>query len=288
MKLAIFSKIGNDVSVPDLCALLAQHGYHGVEWRLHEEGHVRPSRIIEDARKADAAAREHNLESICLSGYLKTFDVDVMESQLATAAAIGCPNVRIWPPAYRGTVPYPQLFDTPRRELDCIAAMARRHGVRAVFEIHYGNIAPSVGLMSRLLQDHDPREVGVIYDPDNFTKEGQESWQMGLELIWPYLAYVQFKNSAWVPGPDPNSPVAAQRWSRVNADLEEGLVDWTVFFRVLHRLGYDGYLSNEDGRPVPLSQKLVEDHEIVTRLWQAAAKSAESTAKPELVGSARG
>ena len=94
---------------------------------------------------------------------------------------------------------------------------------------------------------------------------------MGLELIGPYLAYVQFKNTSWVPGPDPASPVAARRWIRANADLEEGLVDWPAFLRVLHRLGYDGFLSNEDGRPVALPDRLAEDRDVITRLWRAAA-----------------
>lgn len=272
MKLAIFSKIGNEVPVPRLCALLAEHGYSGVEWRVHPEGHVSQARVLEDVRAADDAARRHGLESICLAGYRKTFELEQIESELAAAAAIGCPHVRIWAPPYRGDVPYQELFDEARRDLERIASMARRHGVRAVLEIHFGTIAPGAGLMHRLVAGLDPRDVGLIYDPDNFNNEGHEHWQLGLELIGPYLAYVQFKNSAWVPGPDPSSPVASKRWTLANADLEEGLVDWPAFLRVLHQLAYDGYLSCEDGRPISLPAKLAEDGAIITRLWRETAQ----------------
>jgi sugar phosphate isomerase/epimerase len=278
VRLAIFSKIGNDVPVPELCALLAEQGYHGVEWRTHPEGHVRPDHVLEDAKAAGAAARRHGLESLCLAGYCKTYEADQVEPQLAAAAEIGCPHVRVWPPAYRGNLPYQELFDGARRDLERIAGMARRHGVRAVLEIHYGNIAPSAGLMYRFVEGLDPRDIGLIYDPDNLTKEGHENWQMVLELIDPYLAYVQFRNSSSVPGPDPSSPAASRRWIRANADLEEGLIDWPAFLRVLRRLNYDGYLSNEDSRPVPLPARLAEDRDIIARLWREAGNGAAAAA----------
>jgi sugar phosphate isomerase/epimerase len=278
MKLAIFSKIGNHLPAPELCSLLAVHGYHGLEWQTNPEGHVHPDRLLADARAVDAAGRQHGLESLCLAGYLHTFEADQIETQLAAAAEIGCPHVRIWAPAYRGSVQYQELFEGARRDLERIAGIARRNGVRAVLEIHHGTIVPSAGLAYRLVEGTDPRDVGLIYDPDNFIREGRENWQMGLELIGPYLAYAQFKNASWVPGPDPSSPVASRRWICANADQEEGLVDWPAFLRVLRRRDYDGYLSNEDGRPVPLPARLVEDRDVITRLWRGAGEAAPAAA----------
>jgi sugar phosphate isomerase/epimerase len=284
MKLAIYSKIGNHLPASELCALLAEQGYHGLEWQTNQEGNVHPDRVLADARAADAAARQHGLESLCLAGYLRTSDTEQIEPQLAAAAEIGCPHVRIWAPGYRGNVPYQELFEGAPRDLERIAGVARHRGVRAVLEIHHGTIVPSAGLAYRLVEGHDPRDVGLIYDPDNFIREGREHWQMGLELIGPYLAYVQFKNASWVPGPDPSSPVAARRWICANADLEEGLVDWPAFLRVLHRRNYDGYLSNEDGRPVPLPARLGEDRDVITRLWREAGEPASAAPAAAPVG----
>jgi sugar phosphate isomerase/epimerase len=272
MKLAIFSKIGDEIPLPQLCALLAEHGYSGVEWRVHPEGHVSPARVLDDARAADAAARRHGLESICLAGYRRTFEVEQIEAEIAAAAAIGCPHVRIWAPAYRGDVPYQELFDGARRDLECVVRTAQERGVRAVLEIHFGTIVPSAGLMHRLISGLDPSGVGVIYDPDNFVKDGREHWQLGLELLGPYLAYVQFKNSAWVPGTDPSSSSTSMRWTVAAMDLEEGLVDWPAFLGVLRRLGYDGYLSCEDGRPISLPAKLSKGRETITRLWRESVQ----------------
>ncbi len=205
MKLAILAKIGNDMPVPELCALLAEQGYHGVEWRTHPEGHVRLDHVLADARATGAAARRHGLESLYLAGYCKTYEADQMEPQLAAAAEIGCPHVHVWPPANCRSLPYQELFAGARRDLERIAGMACRHGVRAVLESHYGTIAPSAG-------------------------------------------------------------------------LEEGLIDWPAFLRVLHWRAYDGYLSNEDSRPVPLPARLAEDRDIVARLWRESGNGAAAAA----------
>jgi hypothetical protein len=104
MKLAIFSKIGNDLPAPQLCALLAELGYHDLEWQTNPEGRVHPDRLLPDTRAANAAACQHGLESLFLAGYLCISEADQIEPQLAAAAEIGCPHVRIWAPGYRGTV----------------------------------------------------------------------------------------------------------------------------------------------------------------------------------------
>ena len=48
---AIFSKIGNDLPAPELCALLAEQGYHTLEWQTSPEGHVHPDRLLPGARR---------------------------------------------------------------------------------------------------------------------------------------------------------------------------------------------------------------------------------------------
>ncbi len=69
-----------------------------------------------------------------------------------------------------------------------------------------------------------------------------------------------------------------QRWRREYAPLEQGLVDWPAFIRLLRRRGYDGYLSNEDTRPVPLVERLTSARDSIIRLWNAAAADGGSSA----------
>lgn len=272
MKLAVFSKIANHLSPADLCATLAEHGYRGVEWQVHADGHVPPGNVEAGAKRVADAARSHGIESLSLAGYLRLGDDDVVAPigrQLAAAASIGCPAVRIWAPAFRGSTPYETLLRRARRDLEAVADLARAHGVRAIIEVHFGTIAPSASLTLRLVEGLNPRHVGVIYDPDNLTQEGLEHWQLGLELLGPFLAYVQFKNAVWVPAAAPGTD-GWRHWRRDYVPLEQGLVDWPAFIRVLRHRQYDGYLSNEDTRPVPLTERLASGRDVISRLWDAA------------------
>ncbi len=277
MKLAVFSKIGNHLPADDLCAVLADHGYQGVEWQVHAEGHISPNDVEAGADRAAAAARRRGIESICLAGYLRLGDdgaVDAIARQVAAAARIGCPAVRIWAPSSRGATPYAALFGRAHADLAAAAEVAGAHGVRLVVEVHFGTIVPSASLTLRLIDGLDPRHVGAIYDPDNLTQEGLEHWRLGLELLGPYLAYVQFKNARWVQVDEPGAD-GWRRWRREYVALEQGLVDWPAFLGVLCGRGYDGYLSNEDTRPVPLEERLDAGRTTITRLWAAGAPPAE-------------
>ncbi len=273
MKLAVFSKIGNHLSAAELCPTLAEHGYQGVEWQVHPDGHILPNDLKAGTQRVAEAARRNGLESLCLAGYLRLGDegaVTAIGKQLEASAAIGCPNVRIWAPAYRGTVPYESLFVQARADVERVAQAATVHGVRALVEVHFGTIVPSASLTRQLIDGLDPQHVGVIYDPDNLTQEGLEHWQLGLELLGPFLAYVQFKNAAWVPREAPDGD-GWRRWRRECVPLEQGLVDWPAFVGLLRRRQYDGYLSNEDTRPLPLTERLTSGRDTILRLWNTTS-----------------
>ena len=277
MKLAVFSKIGNHLPADGLCAVLAEHGYQGVEWQVHPEGHISPDDVEAGADRAAAAARRRGVESICLAGYLRLGDdgaVDAIARQVAAAARIGCPAVRIWAPSSRGATPYAALLGRARADLAAAAEVAASQGVRLVVEAHFGTIVPSASLTLRLIEGLDPRHVGAIYDPDNLAQEGLEHWGIGLELLGPYVAYVQFKNARWVPADEPDAD-GWRRWRREYVPLEQGSVDWPAFLRLLRGRGYDGYLSNEDTRPVPLEERLDAGRTTITRLWAAGAPATE-------------
>jgi sugar phosphate isomerase/epimerase len=85
----------------------------------------------------------------------------------------------------------------------------------------------------------------VNYDPANFIIEGRESWQMGLELLGPYLDYVHAKNIAWVREQD--------GWRWIFASMTDGQVDWREIISALRSVEYDDYISFENFFEVPMN-----------------------------------
>jgi hypothetical protein len=60
-------------------------------------------------------------------------------------------------------------------------------------------ISQSASLTYRLVQHFEPITIGVNYDPANLIIEGREAWLMGLQLLGPYLGYLQPRTSRGCP-----------------------------------------------------------------------------------------
>ena len=102
-----------------------------------------------------------------------------------------------------------------------------------------------VSCLTGRVEHFDPTTIGVNYDPANLIIEGRESWQMGLELLGPYLDYVHAKNIAWVREQD--------RWRWIFASMTEGQVAWGEIISALRAVGYEGYISFENFFEVPVA-----------------------------------
>jgi len=132
--------------------------------------------------------------------------------------------------------------------------IAKALGVSIAVETHMGNITPSAGLMHRIVSNFDPKDIGVIYDPGNMVTEGYESYQMGLELLKPYLRHVHVKNQR--PKLAETLSDGTERWSAENSELAKGAADWRKVLKALKSIGFDGYMSVEDFSDTPWKQKL--------------------------------
>ena len=176
---------------------------------------------------------------------------------------MGTGSVRVSPPGYDGSQNYNDLYELAMDGFTRIEELARRYQIRANIEIHNGNICCSAGLAYRLVADFDPYCVGVIYDPGNMIFEGMENWQMGLELLGPYLSHVHVKNAAWV---EDGVVDGARHWRPAVVPMKEGFVSWPRVFAALENVGYQGWISLEDMAQGDTRTKLKDDLEYLKGL----------------------
>jgi sugar phosphate isomerase/epimerase len=173
--------------------------------------------------------------------------------------------VRIGVPGYDGSRSYTDLLNDAIEQYTRVEAKARECKVKAVFEIHMGNICPSASAAYRFASNFDPEHVGAIFDPGNMICEGYENWQLGLEALGPYLAHVHVKNGRHEMA-DVTSDGRAQ-WRYAAATMRGGEADWKVIMKALRAVGYDGWLSLEDFSSLaPTEQKLPADLAFVKEL----------------------
>lgn len=272
LKYSAFTVMMPDFDIPEAARLLASLGYDGVEWRVHSVPSVMPDKpdfwrgnratidigtIVKKAPEIRKITQDAGLEIIGLGTYLGYKLLDDIARCMEAAAIMGCPSIRVSPPNYDGSVNYNDLYEETVEGYALVEDMARDHGVRANVEIHHGNMCPSASLTYRLVSNFDPDLIGVIFDPGNMICEGRENWQLGLELLGPYLSHVHVKNAAWIESG--LSPEGEKKWKHAMVGLKDGIADWSEVLVALDRVGYRGWLSFEDFGPGDTRTKLAED-----------------------------
>ncbi|RLF14523.1 MAG: sugar phosphate isomerase/epimerase [Thermoprotei archaeon] len=257
-KYSVFTVMTPDLTVDDVPKVLSELGYEGIEWRVAEvpseikeinywtgnRATLDFARILEEARRAKKLCDDYDIKIVALGTYLRCdSNRRDIERALKAAQIMECPQIRVGVPRYDGSVNYNELFAKAVKEYRDVEKLAKKYGVRCNIEIHMRTICPSASATYRLVSNFDPEYVGVIYDPGNMMHEGYENWQMGLELLGPYLAHVHVKNACWyIVGEEHGAKV----WKSMHCPLREGMVNWRDVLKALKRVGYKGWLSFED------------------------------------------
>lgn len=258
MKYACFT-VGQPETTPqETLKQLKDAGYDGVEWRITEDtgdtstpGFWKGNRCTLQASWSDDQFKEIaqmtfdlGLEVPSLGTYLDYKDFAGVERMMAVARIFKAPALRVNSGRYDGTRDYREVFDESVGAFQRIQMLAKRSGVKALIEMHPGNITPSASAAFQLVSNFSPDFVGTIHDAGNMVNEGYENYQMGFEVLGPYLAHVHIKNAGWV-----SEPAEAPRewtWKGVSMPMRKGVVDFKVLLTALKKVGYDGWLSFED------------------------------------------
>ncbi|MGW2639251.1 sugar phosphate isomerase/epimerase family protein [Streptomyces sp. NPDC001348] len=235
MKLA-FSTLGvPGLPVPEVLALAAEHGYHGVELRAHPEEPVHPG--LGPAERADVAAafKASGIRLLGIAGYARVAapgpDEPVLgeiRQLLDLAHDLGAPFVRVFP----GAEPDQSRADadaTAARRLGTAAEDAAALGVRILLETHDSHRTGAEAI--RVLGPVGHRHVGALWDVMH-TWLGGEQPSETFAALSPHLGYVQVKDIASAEDTTP-------------LPLGAGVLPLTECLEVLSRHGWDGWLCWE-------------------------------------------
>lgn len=274
-----FTLMTPEYTLEEAAALLARLGYNGVEWRVHSVPSQMPEKIdfwmgnratvdidtiVAKADTVRKLSEDAGLSIVGLGTYLSYKLIDDVERCMEAARIMGCDSIRVSAPKYDGSENYNDLYEQSVEGYGRIEELARDYRVRANIEIHHGNICCSASLAYRLVSNFDPDFVGVIFDPGNMAYEGFENWQLSLELLGPYLAYVHVKNAEHFESG--TTPDGAKQWSTRPAPLKEGIVQWREVIAALVKVGYEGWLSMEDFGPGDTQSKLADNLAYISSL----------------------
>ncbi|MDP4097822.1 sugar phosphate isomerase/epimerase [Paenibacillus sp. P96] len=260
MKLSVFTVATPELTPEALVDAAREAGLDGVEWRYKEispntveeqPSYWRNNRCTIDPRLSGEELlrfREitlsRELKVAGLMPYLPVGNLEAAEQAFHAASQLGAGMIRVGVAGYDGTAPYPRLYEETVRYLQEVEALAKRYGIKGLVETHHRTIAPSASLAYRLVSGCNPDYIGVLYDPGNMVYEGYEPFQMGIELLGPYLAHVHIKNAAWRQ--EGRRADGTVRWLADWSPLEEGMINYAEVLQSLKSVQYAGYLGIED------------------------------------------
>jgi len=271
-KYGVFTVMAPDFTPEEIVRKLSQAGYDGVEWRVvtvlekkereisfwgNNKCSFSLQTLDEKAGYIKEITEKENLEVCNLATYLKVSEIEKIERIMQVAKIMDCSQIRVNVPRYERGLNYNDLFKETQKELRELERVAARYSIKALMELHMGNIIPSASAAYRLVSPFDPRYVGVIYDPGNMIHEGYENWQMGMQLLGEYLAHIHVKNASWVLEKKNENGVFF--WKPVWSRLKEGIINWKEIMDDLKAVNYEGYLCFEDFSDISTENKLVKN-----------------------------
>lgn len=218
-------------------------GFPAILWTVRRGAHVEPAMVRTELPRIVKLTRDAGLATPMLITGIGDVTSDGAEVVLATMQSLGINLYRAAAPQYRYDVPIQPQFDAFRRKLAAVARMNEKYGTTAAFHTHaYADtIGGSAWDAWMLMQDLDPRYIGLNYDIGHVTAKGGAGWRESIRAVGPYLHSCSIKDFYWEKETD--VPAGQWPWRTRLVAPGDGMVNFRDFFRYLQTIGFKGPLE---------------------------------------------
>jgi sugar phosphate isomerase/epimerase len=230
-RFTVFTKSWPQLDLAKLGDLVQGMGFDGIELPVRPGFQVTPETVRRGLPAAAHVLAEHGLSIGSVAG-------PIDEPTIAACGESGVPIIRVMAPidpaaGYRGSE------QALRRQYDAVLPLLRKHGVAIGVQNHSGAwIGSAIGVM-HLVEDYDPKLVGIVLDPAHCGLAGEPD-AMAIDVAWPHLLLVNLKSGYWRRTAGPETPDAPWRWYWTVGG--QGLTIWRTVAAELQRRGYVGDL----------------------------------------------
>ena len=266
LNLAVTSVMLPDWTVEETCTTIKKLGYSGIEWRVRNQPANGPDgkppapsfwgRHISDISPANVLQKAPDLRKICkdngltitaLAPRVSGEDGEQLKTLCEAAKTMHCEMVRCSAhPDYKHDGDYRVEQAKAIESYGKAVRIAETFDIRILLEIHQATPAVSASQAWMIAKNFKARHFGVIYDINNLSAEGFETYSVAMTLLMEYLAYVHMGNHA--PEYQGLRPDGSVKWGTRWCGIKEGTADLPPMYAALRRVGFQGFVALEDFR----------------------------------------
>lgn len=229
----LFSKPLDSYEFDFMCECLVRSGIGGFDLTVRPGGKAEPThvesvlpRLVEEAEKLGLKL------DMMVTGILSAGD-PLAEKVLKTASGLGISYYRLGWYDYDINTGIRKSIQKCRNELKEIAVLNRKYKIRAGYQNHSGvRIGGPVWDINELLQGIPSDLIGCQYDVRHATVEGANTWMLGMRLLADQITSLAIKDFTW--------KTINGKPEAVTVPLEEGIVNWDLYFQTVKELKIKG------------------------------------------------
>ena len=243
MDLMVFSKHLVGPPLDEVARRLQALGIQKIDLTVRPGGHVEPAEVRNALPAAAELLATHDVKIGMITTGITRADEPHTEAVLHTAAELGIQYYKLGYYMYEGFGTLRKSRDEARAKLADLAQLNAQVGIRAGYHNHADIfIGASLGDIDYLLENTDPRFVGLYFDPTHAVIEGgSAAWEMGLDLLRERVLMLAVKDFKWV---DAGKGYAGGRRHSIHVcPLQDGNVPWPRVLHHLREIGFNGPVS---------------------------------------------
>lgn len=217
----------------EVAVMLREIGVIGPDLTVRPGGLVNPQRVTVELPKAAAVFRDHGLTIPMITTAITSAKDPSSRAILSSASKLGIKFYKLGYYDYQDTAKWRESLAATRRDLEDLAALSRKLGIRAGFHNHSGSLGGPLWDAWEIVDPLDAKSIGYYFDPAQAMIEGGKlGWRLGFRRSSERLTMVAIKDFIW----EKSSSGWRTRW----VPLGEGMVPWPEFFRMLREVRWPG------------------------------------------------
>lgn len=225
----IFSKHLQWLDYEAMADTAAGLGFDGIDLTVRPKGHVLPQNVTKDLPRAVNAIRKAGLKADLMTTSITSVHEPYTEVILKTAGGLGIKTYRTGWLTYKPGVSVIKQLDAFHLQFKALAKMNKRYGLQGAYQNHSGTgVGASLWDIWYLIKDLDTRYMGVQFDVRHAMVESLSAWQVGLQLLTPYINTLDIKDFDWIKK-DGKQIID-------NVPLGTGLIDFKNYFPLVDSL----------------------------------------------------